>query len=106
MGAPCKLESTGSHVVLGVLSTFDAMAGFWLLVYRPRARRQGRSLDLGIAIWISPSKVAKVLERPVEAEYEWFGVVMAHDFNNNTVFMVAAIIGGVVLLLGLVGALA
>jgi hypothetical protein len=32
--------------------------------------------------------------------------VMAHDFDNNTVFMVAAIIGGVVLLLGLVGALA
>ncbi len=34
------------------------------------------------------------------------GYVMAHDFDNKTVFMVAAIIGGVVLLLGLVGALA
>jgi hypothetical protein len=34
------------------------------------------------------------------------GYVMAHDFDNRTVFMVAAIIGGVVLLLGLVGALA
>jgi hypothetical protein len=67
-----------------------------------------------VAIWISLSKVAKVLlskvakvrERPVETEYEWFGVVMAHDFDNRSVFMVAAIIGGVVLLLGLVGALA
>ncbi len=67
-----------------------------------------------IAIWISLSKVAKVLlskvakvrERPVETEYEWFGVVMAHDFDNRSVFLVAAIIGGVVLLLGLVGALA
>jgi hypothetical protein len=59
-----------------------------------------------VAIWISLSKVAKVLERPVEAEYEWIGVVMTQDFNNKTVFMVAAIIGGVVLLLGLVGALA
>ncbi len=59
-----------------------------------------------VAIWISLSKVAKVRERHVEAEYEWIGVVMAHDFDNKTVFMVAAIIGGVVLLLGLVGALA
>jgi hypothetical protein len=62
--------------------------------------------ELGVTIWISLSKVAKVLERPVEAEYEWYGVVMTHDFDNKTVFMVAAIIGGVVLLLGLVGALA
>ena len=74
---------------------------FGRLLRQPKNRR-----DNAAAIWISLSKVAKVLERPVEAEYEWFGVVMAHDFDNKTVFMVAAIIGGVVLLLGLVGALA
>ena len=74
MGAPCKRESTGTHVVLGVLSTFDAMAGFWLLVYRLRARRQAGAVARDVAIWIILSKVAKVLERPVEAEYEWFGV--------------------------------
>ena len=39
----------------------------------------------------------------VEAEYEWVGVVMAEDFDNGNVVMVAAIIGGVVLLLGLGG---
>ncbi len=34
---------------------------------------------------------------------EWVGVVMAEDFNNNNVMMVATIIGGVVFLLGLWG---
>jgi hypothetical protein len=41
----------------------------------------------------------------VEAEYEWVGVVMAEDFDNRNVMMVAAIIGGAVLLLGFGGAL-
>ena len=41
----------------------------------------------------------------VEAEYEWVGVVMAEDFDKKAVMMVAAIIGGAVLLLGCGGAL-
>ena len=41
----------------------------------------------------------------VEAEYERVGVVMAEDFDKKAVMMVAAIIGGAVLLLGFGGAL-
>ncbi len=45
----------------------------------------------------------------VETEYEWVGVVMAEDFDHTEDFdhknvaMVAAIIGGVVVLLGFGG---
>ena len=45
----------------------------------------------------------------VETEYDWVGVVMAEDidhkedFDNKNVALVAGIIGGVVLLLGLGG---
>ncbi len=45
----------------------------------------------------------------VETEYEWVGIVMAEDFDhtedfdNKNVALVAGIIGGVVLLLGLGG---
>lgn len=45
-------------------------------------------------------------EHNIEAEYERVGVVMAEDFNNSNVVMVASIIGGIVLLLGLWGAFA
>jgi len=45
-------------------------------------------------------------EYNIEAEYERVGVVMAEDFNNSNVVMVASIIGGIVLLLGLWGAFA
>ncbi len=41
----------------------------------------------------------------VETEYEWVGVVMAEDFDNKNGIMVAAIIGGVVLLVGFAGLL-
>ena len=47
----------------------------------------------------------------VETEYDWVGVVMAEDFDhkedfdNKNVALVAAIIGGVVLVLGLGGIL-
>ena len=47
----------------------------------------------------------------VETEYDWVGVVMAEDFDhkedfdNKNVAMVAGVIGGVVLLLGLGGIL-
>ena len=41
----------------------------------------------------------------VETEYERVGVVMAEDFDKKAVMMVAAIIGGAVLLLGFGGAL-
>lgn len=74
MGAACKLESTGSHFVLGILSTFVGMAGFCCSsIDHARAGKAG-AVACDVAIWISLSKVAKVLERPVEAEYEWFGV--------------------------------
>jgi len=39
----------------------------------------------------------------VEPEYDRVGVVMAEDFNNSNVVMVATIIGGVVFLLALWG---
>ena len=39
----------------------------------------------------------------VKAKYEWIGVVMAEDFDNKNVVLVAAIIGGVVFLLGFLG---
>ncbi len=41
----------------------------------------------------------------VETEFDWVGVVMAEDFDHKNVGMVAGIIGGVVLLLGLGGVL-
>ena len=41
----------------------------------------------------------------VETEYEWVGVVMAEDFDNKNGIMVAAIIGGVVVLLAFAGLL-
>ena len=40
-----------------------------------------------------------------ETEYEWVPAVMAEDFDQKYVGIVAAIIGAVVLLLGLVGLL-
>ena len=65
-------------------------------------------------LWIILSKAARVRQwrRPfgatscalnVEPEYERVGVVMAEDFNNGNVVMVATIIGGVVFLLSLWG---
>ncbi len=45
----------------------------------------------------------------IETEYDWVGVVMAEDFDhkedfdNKNVALVAGIIGGVVLVVGVVG---
>ena len=38
-----------------------------------------------------------------ETEFEWGSIVMAHDFEQKYVALVAAIIGAVVLVLGLAG---
>ena len=40
-----------------------------------------------------------------ETEYEWGSLAMSHDFENKNVGLVASIIGGVILLLGIAGIL-
>ncbi len=73
---------------------------------RPRRRHYGLScrkpLRSGTGV-LDFGGISCILN--VETEYEWVGVVMAEDFDHKNVGMVAAIIGGVVLLLGLGGVL-
>jgi hypothetical protein len=40
-----------------------------------------------------------------ETEFEWGSIVMAHDFEQKYVGIVATIIGGTVLVLGIAGLL-
>ena len=40
-----------------------------------------------------------------ETEFEWGSIVMAHDFEQKNVALVAVTIGAVILLLGIVGLL-
>ena len=74
---------------------------------RPRRRHYGLScrkpLRSGSGV-LDFGGISCVLN--VETEFDWVGVVMAEHFDNKNVGMVAAIIGGVVLLLGLGGVIA
>ncbi len=73
-----------------------------MLVARPHGLSCRKPLRSGSGV-LDFGGISCVLN--VETEYEWVGVVMAEDFNKNNVMIVAAIIGGAVLLLGLWGAL-
>ena len=64
----------------------------------PKIDLPGR-VDLGV--WFGGDSFMLVFE----TEFEWGSIVMANDFEQKYVAMVATIIGGAVLVLGIAGLL-
>jgi hypothetical protein len=54
-----------------------------------------------MGVWFSSNSLLPVLE----TEFEWDSLAMSHDFEHKYVGLVATIIGGAVLLLGIGGIL-
>ena len=74
----------------------------------PSARRIARAISMGhyqrslvLGVWFGGDSSMLVFE----TEFEWGWFVMAHDFEQKYVALVASIIGAVVLVLGLGGIL-
>ncbi len=92
---PDRPQQGVGNIVATLPATANLVAPLWIIL--SKAARVGRcALDF----------CATSFALDVEAESERVGVVMAEHFDNNNVVMVASIIGGIVLLLGLWGVFA